>query len=176
VPLFPIIDLASMEPEDAGGGYKTEFMTLGGEDESILPVFTSMNRFWAFADDYLTGDDSIESSTFPIDPFRLAEIIEPWMEMGELGFLVFNPTAVSPGKFSSAREPIPAAHYCRFVGEIRPEIRRAARQAEAKFGPAIPGSAAEKKAMEWLGPRLEGLADSAGARVDEWWESRDARG
>lgn len=176
MPYYPIVDLASMEPEDSGGGYKTKFITLRGEAGAILPVFSSLNRFWAFADDYLTGDDSIEPSTFPIDPFRLAEKIEPSIEKGQQGFLVFNPTAVSPGLYSIEREPIPIAHYCRLVSEIRPGFRQAVREYEARFGVAAPGSAAEKEAMEWLRPRIERLADSAGARVNEWWQSRDARG
>ena len=101
---YPIVDLASMEPEDSGGGYKTKFTTLGGEVGAILPVFIAVNRFWAFAEDYLTGDDSIQPCTFPIDPFRLAEKIEPAIETGELGLLVFNPTAVSLGQWSIERE------------------------------------------------------------------------
>jgi hypothetical protein len=44
VPLHPRSDLASMEPKDAGGGYKTEFVALGGEARVVLPVFTSVNR------------------------------------------------------------------------------------------------------------------------------------
>jgi hypothetical protein len=122
MPYYPIVDLASMEPEDSGGGYKTNLLTLGGEAGTILPVFTSINRFWAFVDVYLAGDDSLEPSTFPIDPFRLAEKIEPSIETGELGFLVFNPTAVSPGQWSIERKPIPKAHYCRCAMKA-PEIR-----------------------------------------------------
>jgi hypothetical protein len=97
------------------------------------------------------------------------------METGGLGFLLFNPTVISPGKCGSAREPIPAAHYCCFAREIRPGVRQAVREYEARFGLPSPGSAAEKEALRWVMPRLERLADSAGARVDEWWESRDAR-
>jgi len=164
-----------MEPEDSGGGYKAKFMTLGGEAGAIVPVFTSVNRFWAFADDYLTSDDSIQPSTFPIDPFRLAEKLEPLERAGELGFLVFNPTAVSPGQWSIEREPIPIAHYCSFVSEIRPGIRQAVREAEARFGAAALGSAAYKEAMEWLGPQIERLVDSAVAREDEWWGGHGAR-
>ena len=172
---YPIIDLASTEPEDFGGGYKTEFVTLESEDEAVLPMFTSVKRCKAFVDDYFARDDSIRPSTFPMDVFRLAEMIEPAIETGELGFLVFDPTAVSPGQWSIERDPILIAHYCRFASEIRPGIRQAVREAEARFGAAAPGSAAEKEAMEWLRPRIERLADTSGARVDEWWESRDVR-
>jgi len=175
MPYYPLIDLASMEPEDSGGGYKTNLLTLGGEDGFILPVFSSMNRFWAFADDYLTGDESIEPSTFPIDPFRLAEMIEPWMEKGELRFLVVNPTAVSRGQWSIEREPIPIAHYCRLVSEIRPGFRQAVREAEARFGAGATGSAVHSEAKEWLKPRIERLIDSAVPIVDEWWRGHGAR-
>jgi hypothetical protein len=93
---------------------------------------------------------------------------------GELGFLVFDPTAVSPEQWSIEREPIPITRYCRFVSEIRPGIRQAVRECEARFGTAAPGSAAGKEAMKWLRPRIERLAKSAGARVDEWWERHGA--
>ncbi len=175
MPIYPIIDMASMVPEDSGEGYKTEFVALEIEAGTVLPVFTSANRCKAFVDDYFARDDITRPSTFPMDVFRLAETIEPWIKTGGLGFLLFDPTVVSPGKLRIAREPIPAAHYCRFASEIRPGIRQAVREYEARFGPAAPGSAAEKVAMERLRPRLERLADSAGARVDEWWENRDAR-
>jgi hypothetical protein len=174
VSYYPIGDLASMGPKDSGGGYETNLLTLGGEDEAFLPVFPSINRFWAFVHVYLAGDDSLEPSTFPMDPFELAEKIEPSIETGELGFLIFNPTTVSPGQWSIEREPIPIAHYCSFVSEIRPGIRQAVREAEARFGTAAPGSAAGKEAMEWLRPRIERLAESAGAQVDERWDRRDA--
>jgi hypothetical protein len=36
-------------------------------------------------------------------------------------------------------------------------------------------TAAEREAMEWLRPRIERLAESVVARVDEWWESHVAR-
>jgi hypothetical protein len=97
MPYYPIGDLASTAPKDSGGGYETDLLTLGGEDGSILPVFTSMNRFWAFVDVYLAGDDSVQPSTFPMDPFRLAEVMESLAEKDELSFLIFNPTALSPG-------------------------------------------------------------------------------
>ena len=175
MPYYPIVDLASMQPEDSGGGYKTKFIILGGENGFILPVFSSVNRFWAFADDYLTDDDSIEPSTFPIDPFRLADMSEPSIETGELGFLVFNPTAGPPGQYSIEREPIPIAHYCRLVSEIRPGFRQAVREAEARFGATPPGCAVDREAIEWLRPRIERLIDSAVPIVDEWWEGHGAR-
>jgi hypothetical protein len=175
MPYYPIGDLASTAPKDSGGGYETDLLTLGGEDGFILPVFTSMNRFWAFVDVYLAGDDSIQPSTFPMDPFRLAEVMESLAEKGELSFLIFNTTALSPGVWSIESDPIPVAHYCRFMSEIRPGIRQAVRESEARFGPAAPGFAADQEAMEWLRPRIEALAESAGARVDEWWESHGAR-
>jgi hypothetical protein len=175
VPLYPIGNLISTSPKDSGGGYETDLLTLGGEDGFILPVFTSINRFWAFVDVYLAGDDSIQPSTFPMDPFELAEKIERLEGAGELGFLVFNPTAVTSGQWSSVNDPIPVARYCRFMSEIRPGIQQAVRESVARFGSATPGSAAHKVAMEWLGPRIEWLAKSAGARVDEWWQRPGAR-
>jgi hypothetical protein len=175
VPLFPIIDMASMKPESSGGGYKTEFVGLEGEAGGVLPGFTSANRCKCFVDGYFARDGITQPSTFPMDVFRLAAMIEPWIETGGLGFLVFDPLALSPGKWSSPREPIPAAHYCRFVSEIGPGIDQTVRESEARFGTHVPGSVSEKEAMRRLMPRLERLADSAGVRVDEWWEGRDAR-
>lgn len=173
--IYPIIDMASMNLEDSGGGYKTEFVALKGEAGDVLPVFTSVDRCKAFVNDFFARDDPTQPSTFPMDVFLLAEMIEPWMEAGGLGFLLFDPMVVSPGKCGSAREPIPAAHFCRFISEIRPEIEQTARETEARFGAHVPESVAEKEALRWVMPRLERLADSAGAMVDEWWESRDAR-
>lgn len=175
MPYYPIGDLASTAPKDSGGGYEADLLTLGGEDGFILPVFTEVNRFWAFVDVYLAGDDSIRPSTFPMDPFELAEKIEPSIETGELGFLVFNPTAISPGQWKTERDPIPVAHYCRFMSDIRPEIQQAVRESMDRFGVATLGPAANPEAAEWLRHRIERLTESTVARVDEWWESRDAR-
>jgi hypothetical protein len=83
VPLFPIIDWASVEPEDSGRGYKTEFVALEGEAGDILPVFTSANRCKAFVDDYFACDDITQPSTFPMDVFRLAEMMSHgWRRAG----------------------------------------------------------------------------------------------
>jgi hypothetical protein len=117
MPFYPIGNLASTAPKDSGRGYDTDLLMLGSEEGFILPVFTSVNRFWAFVDEYLAGDDSIQPSTFPMDWFWLAEVVESLAKDGDLGFLVFNPTAVSPGQWSVEGDPIPAAHYCRFVRE-----------------------------------------------------------
>jgi hypothetical protein len=126
-------------------------------------------------DDYFARDDSSRPSKFPMDPFRLAEMVEPSIETDGLGFLLFDPKAVAPGDCRSARETIPVAHDCRFMSEISPRVDQAGQEYEARFGAAAPGSAADKEAMEWLRPRIERLANSAGMRVDEWWESRDIR-
>jgi hypothetical protein len=172
--LYTVLDLMSME-SGQNGKTEAELSTLRSEDGDHLPVFTSLALFSAFVDEYFDGNDSIEPAPFPIDPFELAQMVDPLAKNGEVDYLIFNPTAVSPGVWGTERDPIPVAHYCRFMSEIRPGLRRAVRQFEARFGPATPGSAAEKEAMGWLMPRIERLAESVGTRVDEWWESRDAR-
>lgn len=170
MPYYPIVDLATMEPRNPGGGCETELVTLRGEDEFVFPVFTSEARFWAFSDKYFAEDDPVRPSTFPMTPFRLAEMFGPLGDAGELGSMVFNPIAVSEGQWRSAKEPIPVAHFCRFITEIRPGIRRLNQESVARFGSAAPGSAAHEEAMDWLRPLIERLSESAGARVDEWWE------
>jgi hypothetical protein len=175
VPYYPIIDWATMGPQNPGGGSVAEFVTLRGEDPLVFPVFTSMARFWAFADKYFAEDDPVWPSTFPMTPFRLAEMIEALGEAGAPSSLVFNPTAVSEGQWRSAKEPIPGAHFCRFITEIRPEVRRLNQEAIARFGVAPPGSPAYEEAMDWLWPEIGRMSESAGARVDEWWDRHGSR-
>ncbi len=170
MPYYLIVDLASMGPQGSGGGAEAELLTLEGEDGAILPVFTSEDRFWAFVDEYFAEDASFRPSTFPMDPFRLAEIIEPLVGASELGFLVFDPAAVSVGQWSSAEKATPVAHYCRFMSEIRPELIRLIGEGNARLGTAPPESSAYKEVMEWYRPKIERLAKSVGARVDEWWD------
>lgn len=124
MPYYPIVDMASIGPRSAGGGAGAELVTLRGDDEVVLPLFTSDTRFWAFVDRYFAEDDPLRLSTVSLDPLRLAEMIEPLGEAGALGSLIFNPIAVSQGQSRSAKEPIPVAHFCRFIAEIRPEIQR----------------------------------------------------
>ncbi len=170
MPYFPIVDLASIGPQNPIGGVKAEILTLGGEDEAILPVFTSVGLFWAFVDEYFAEDDLLRPSTFPMDPFRLAEMLEPSGGTRGLSFLVFNPIAVSAGQWRSMKKPIPVEHFCHFMSKIRPGIQQVVRESEARFGPAPPGSAAYKEAMQWSIPQVERLSDNIGAQVDEWWD------
>jgi hypothetical protein len=176
VPYYTVIDLQSMEPREprGNGGARAEVLMLRGEDGDVFPVFTSLARFWAFVDEYFVGDDLVEPSTFPMDPFRLAEMIEQSGGTGGFCFLVFDPIAVSAGQWSSMKKPIPVAHYCRFISEIRPGIQQLTRECIARFGTPPPGSAAYEEAMEWYRPQIEGLADSVGARVNEWWDKHGA--
>lgn len=173
MPFYAVLDHLSMEPQESGKT-QADLLILRSEDGDHLPVFTSMALFCEFVDDYFDGDDSMEPSPFLMDPFYLAEVMESLAENDELGFLIFNPTALSPGVWSIERDPIPVAHFCRFTREIRPGIQHAVRESEARFGTAAPGSAAGKEAMKRLRPRIERLADSVGARVDEWWERHGA--
>jgi hypothetical protein len=176
VPYYMPIDLQSMEPQESRGDgkAKAEVLTLRGEDEALLPVFSSLPRFWAFVDEYFAQDDLVQPSTFPMDPFRLAEMIEQSGETREFDFLVFNPIAVSAGQWRSVKKPIPVAHYCRFMSELRPGAQQLAREFIARFGTPPPGSAAYEEAIEWYRPQIEGLSDSVAARVDEWWDRHDA--
>ena len=71
MPIYPIIDMASMKPEDSGGGYKTEFVALKGEAGGVLPVFTSVDRCKAFVDDFLP-------KTIPPSPLRFRWTCSVW--------------------------------------------------------------------------------------------------
>jgi hypothetical protein len=173
VPYYPIIDLTSMEPQDSEGGAEAEVLVLGGEDKVVLPVFTSLDRFWAFVDKHYAGDDSVRPSTFPMDPFRLAEMVGAMQLAGGLDALVFNPFVVSAEEWSSAIKPIPIAHYSRFIAEIRPGIEQLAQEAEARFG-HLPDSQSFNESIEWAKPRVHEVADNAGARMEEWQDSDDS--
>lgn len=165
---YPIIDLASIGPPNSDGGGEAAVLTLEAEDEVVLPVFTSLDRLWAFVDHYYTGEDSVQPSTFPIDPFRLAEMIGSLGQASRLGSLVFNPLVVSNGRWKRVGKLIPVAHYCRFISEIRPGVEELTQESKAKFGTPPLGSEAWEKIMKRSIPQLERLADSAGARVEEW--------
>jgi hypothetical protein len=167
VPYYPIINLASIEPQDSEGGAKAQLLYLRSEDEFILPVFTSLDRFWAFVDKYYAEDDSVQPSTFPVTPFRLAEMIGLMSQGGEQHTLIFNPVVVSAKEWRSTVKPIPAAEYCRFMTEISPDLEKLNREAEAKFC-HLPDSEARKKSLEWVGTHIQEVVDNARARIEEW--------
>lgn len=167
MPYYPIINRASIEPQDSEGGGTAEMMTLGSEDEVILPVFTSLDRFWAFVDKYYAGDDSVQPSTLPLTPFRLAEMVEPMSQGGKLDALILNPVMVSAGELWSAVDPIMVGEYCHFIAEIRPDLEKLAQEAEAKFC-HLPDSEASKKSLEWMDPHIQEAVDNARARMAEW--------
>jgi hypothetical protein len=170
VPYFAIVDLNSIGPQDSRGNASAEVLTLRGENGEVLPVFTSLNRFWDFVDKWYAADDPVHPTTFPMDPFRLAEMIEPPNEEG-VEALVFDPVLVSDGNWRSAAKPIPVADYCRFIKEIRPGINKLAKEAAAKFG-HLPDPKAKKDAIDWIKSQAEEVGDNAGARIAEW-EVRD---
>jgi hypothetical protein len=167
VPYYPIINLASIEPHATEGGATAEMVTLGSEDEVILPVFTSLDRFWAFVDTYYAGDESVQPSTFPVTPFTLAEMVGPTSQGVEIDALIFNPVMVPAGELRSEADPIPVAEYCRFIVEIRPDLEKLAQEAEAEFG-HLPDSESFKKSLEWMEPDIQEVVDNARARIEEW--------
>jgi hypothetical protein len=124
-------------------------------------------------DKWYAGDDSVHPTTFPIDPFRLAEIIKAPGEAGQIDAVVFNPFVVSSGEWRSAVEPIPVSNYCRFMAEIRPETERLAKETETKFG-HLSDPKTRKEAMEWVTPLAEDIADNARARIAEWEVGSDS--
>jgi len=167
VPYYPIVNLASIEPQATEGGATAEMVTLGSEDEVTLPVFTSLDRFWAFVDKYYAGDDSVQPSTLPLTPFRLAEMIGPTSQGGKLDALIFNPVLVSAGELWSEVDPITVGEYCRLLAEVRPDLEKLAQETEAKFC-HLPDSEASKKCLEWMDPHIQEAVDNARARMAEW--------
>jgi SseB protein N-terminal domain len=167
VPYYPIVNLASIEPQDSDGGAKAQLLTLRSEDGVIFPVFTSLDRFWAFVDKYYAGDDSAQPSTFPLTPFRLAEMVGPTSQGVEIDALIFNPVVVSAGEWRSTVKSIPVAEYCRFMAEIRPDLEKLTQEAEAEFC-HLPDSESFKKSLEWAEPYIQEAVDNARARIEEW--------
>ena len=167
MPYYPIINLASIEPQATEGGAEAEVLVLGREDKVFLPVFTSLDRFWAFVDEHYAGDDSVRPSSIPMDPFRLAEMVGAMDQAGGLDALVFNPVVVSAEELRSEADPIPVAEYCRFIAEIRPDLEKLAQEAEAEFG-HLPDSESFKKSLEWMEPDIQEVVDNARARIEEW--------
>ena len=171
MPYFVIVDLNSIGPQDSEGNASAEVLALRDKNGEVLPVFTSLNRFWAFVDKWYAGDDSVHPTTFPMDPFELAEMVGPMGESGLFDTLLFNPVAVSARKWKYKTKPIPLTHYCRFISEIRPGIEKVVQDGEVKFGD-LSAPETHLKVLRWSMPRLEELARNAGARVEEW-EVRD---
>jgi hypothetical protein len=173
MPYYVIIDLNSIEPRQSDGRSVGRVLTLGGEDDAVLPVFTSLDHFWAFVDEYYAEDASVQPTTFPMTPFRLAQMIKPLGGAGRLDTLVFNPVALSAGRWRNVGKPISVAHYCQFANEIRPGIEELASEEVARFGEPPPEFEAFKEVvlkdvMQRFKPQLKEVADNARARMEEW--------
>ena len=166
MPYYPIMDLSSMKKREGGGG-ELDLLLLRREDGPILPVFTSLNRFWAFVDKYYARDDSVRPTTVPMDPFKLAGMVRSIGGETVLKALVFDPIALTGGKWRSAVKPAPISTYLRFMSEIRPEVEKLAKETEEKFG-HLPDPVAFDDSLRWSKPLLDEVADNAGARVEEW--------
>ncbi len=172
MPYFPIVDLNSIGPLDPEGKAVANILTIEDDDREVLPVFTSIDRFWAFADKRFAGDDFVRPSTYPIDPFRLADMLRELRETG-LDAVVFNPIALSGNEWRSAVKPIPVANYCRFASEIRPGIAKLAKEAEARFG-HLPVQEALREAMKRNQLRIEEVVRNTAARIAEWEVTDDS--
>ena len=151
-----------------GEGRKAEIeaVILEHESGSVLPVFTSGERFARFF-----GRASGESGRIlPLAtyPFGLAEMAARMEARDEICALAFNPEWTAPEVWRPAREPIPVWDFVRFTREIRPEIEKLSAETAANFGPAAPGTEAFARAIRADLPQIIEIADNAAARISEW--------
>jgi hypothetical protein len=145
---------------------EVEAVTLEHESVSVLPVFTSEERFGRFFGT-VPGEGG-RINPMATYPFELAEMVAKMEAHGEIEALVFDPVRTVPEGWRSVREPIRVKEFVRFTTEIRPGVERLVAESKATFGLAPPGTEAFSKAMRGQLPRIMNVVEDAKARMSEW--------
>ncbi len=153
------VDLLSHE--DATG--RVNILLCG---DGVLLVFTSLGSFWSFVDVYYAGKAG-RPGPLKQTPPELADTVGD-LRAGGLRRLVFNPVAVSAGRWTSIAPPVPADSYLRFIAAIRPRAEKLSSEATSRFAgrPASPQTLLDL--MRWSAPRVGKMLADVRALVEEW--------
>ncbi len=148
------IDVVSIEKFPSGGGSLSLQALEDGNGNTVLPMFTSEEQYWDFAEAYGLENDSVKPIPFNI--FKLAKFLS-WAGGAEETCLVaLDPFVVgagwqSSGSLSSVRE------FCLFIEKLQPVTQGWAQKGLAKFGDD-PEKA--KRILDWVKPQIpEKLGD-----------------
>jgi hypothetical protein len=133
--------------------------------DPVLPLFTDYVSLRSFARVYYAREGRVEPTPLWMYPFQMAQMVEPMKEAGRLEYVVFNPLSASAGKWRSRRGPVSVRKFCRFIREIRPEIKNLGKEL---VDTGVHGPEDIKGSLQRLRPQIEKLAQDAGARTEEW--------
>ena len=95
---------------------RTGLMSILALEGGTLPVFTSLESFWDFAEVFYPKTHALCPVPFEIGAYDLADLTEQMMEMTPTRFMVFDPVAISAERCDYVLEPISITAYRRFVG------------------------------------------------------------
>ncbi len=153
------VDLLSHEDETG----RVDILLCG---DGVLPVFTSLGSFWRFVDVYYAGEIA-RPGPLKQTPPELADTVED-LRAGGLRRLVFDPVAVSAGRWTSIAPPVPAGSYLRFIGAICPGAEKLSSEATSRFAGRRASPQTLLDLMRWSAPRVGKMLADVRALVEEW--------
>jgi hypothetical protein len=146
-----------------------DWLTL--DQGSTLPAFST--PWWCrdFVRLYWVGDKNVMPRPLLRSVFAVAEVIE---HLEGVERVVFDPEAIGPGVWSHPKWSMSASYCRRLAREMRPDIEKLFKGAEAQVGGDYFGNPDDlQKIRELCEPSVPEVARNAHARTAEW-EARDS--
>ena len=135
-------------------------------DDDVLPVFTSRELTEEFIRAHHAAEEPTRPMPFEIDPIKLAVMVgDP--EHGHV-YMVFNPVTASPGRWTSAREPMSVNAYRLYIRELTRGVQKLLAEGREIFGDQVPDpEERERLVAVWGFLQADKLAADARACVEE---------
>ncbi len=147
---YVVFDALSIEDLPSGGGNVGMHRLRDGNGTAVIPLFTSEERFWNFAEERDFGGDPIQPLPIPFDIFELGKWLRSWGEAEEKHLVTVDPFMVGADWKTLARL-FSMEEFCQFLEKFHPVAQGLAEEGLANFG-NDPEEA--EKIMGWMQPQL----------------------
>ena len=147
-------------------------------DGDVVPVFSSRELTLEFIRTHHSAEESTRLMQFEVDPIRLAVLVDG--PEHEHLYLIFDPVDASPGRWTSARKPMSAQAYRRYMRELVRGVKKLFAEGREKLGEQIPDPEERERILAvWGVLQADSLAANARAcaeehhSVDDLWSRED---
>ena len=165
VPSFCVAAKMKDQPQDINSRAELfDWLTL--DQGSTLPAFST--RWWCrdFVRLYWVGDKNVMPRPLFRSVFALAEVLE---HLEGVERVVFDPEAAGPGVWAYPKWSMSASYCRRLASEMRPDIEKLFKGAEAQVGGDYFGNPDDLlKIKELCEPSVPEVARNAHVRAEEW--------
>ncbi len=134
-----------------------------GNGTAVIPLFTSEERFWNFAEECDFEGNSIQPLPMTFDIFELGMRLRSWGEAEEEHLVTVDPFMVGEDWETLARL-CSVEEFCLFLEKFHPVAQGLAEGGLAKFGDA-PEEA--ERIMGWMQPQIDEKVGDVHAVVRE---------